>query len=158
MKKKTIIKTLSTFFGIGLVPFASGTVGSLVGIAIYYFGLRGVVGGRHPSNLLIYLLVLFVLLVTGAWIASAAEVVFGEKDSRYIIIDEVVGYLVAMFGLPPEPFYIILAFILFRAMDILKPPPISLLQDIKGGVGIMLDDVAAGAVTCGILHLIAIIR
>ncbi len=148
-----VSKSLATLFRIGYIPFAPGTIGSLVGVGLYFLCLRGIVEERHLPNLLIYLGVLSILFVFGVWVTSRAEIVLGEKDSRYIIIDELTGYLVAMFGLPPRFRYILLAFILFRIFDILKPPPISYIQRIKGGLGIMLDDLAAGIFTSLILNL-----
>lgn len=142
----------------GLIPFAPGTAGSLFGAAVYYFALARVVEERHLSSFLIYLGMLFGLFIIGVWAATLAETAFGEKDSRHIVIDEIVGYLVAMFALPPELFYIISSFVLFRILDILNPPPISHLQSLKGGLGVMLDDVAAGFAICLFLHLVALIR
>lgn len=127
-------------------------------MVIYCLGLARVGKVQDLFGLFVYLGILFILFVIGVWAATLAETFLGKKDCRHIVFDEIFGYLVAMFGLPPEPFYIIIAFILFRILDVFKPPPISRLQVYRGGLGIMLDDAVAGAATCLILHIVVLIR
>lgn len=134
-----LIRLIATGFYTGYSPFISGTVGSLVGIPLY-FCLNLFSSG-------LYLLSIAVCFVGGVWICSRAEEIYNEKDSSRIVWDEVTGYLVAMFGLDPTLFTILLVFFIFRIMDIIKPWPISLTEQLPGGWGIMLDDVLAGLVT-----------
>ncbi|MDI6791515.1 MAG: phosphatidylglycerophosphatase A [bacterium] len=134
-----LIRLIATGFYTGYAPFASGTVGSVVGILLYLcFNLPG-------SRL--YLLSLAICLIGGIWICSRAEEIYNEKDSSLIVWDEVTGYLVAMFGLAPTLSNIMIAFVIFRIMDIVKPYPIHLTERLPGGWGIMLDDVLAGLLT-----------
>jgi phosphatidylglycerophosphatase A len=150
-----VAKLLSTCFGLGHIPIASGTVASGLGAIIYWFGMRQLIENRHLSNLLIYSGALVVLFIVGVLAARVGEAIFGESDGHFIVIDEVVGYLVAMFALPPTLIYVLLAFLLFRIFDILKPPPIRYIHSkAKGGLGVMLDDLVSGAMTCVLLHIV----
>lgn len=150
-----IIRLLSACFGVGYLPFAPGTIATLLGVIVYWFGVRQFIENREPFNLLIYLVVIILLFVIGVVVSRVVMIIFTEKDSHSIVIDEVVGFLVAMFGLPPRLIYVIAAFILFRILDITKPSPIRYIHTkIKGGLGIMLDDILSGIITCIILHIV----
>lgn len=96
-----------------------------------------------------------IVVVIGMLVSSIYVNTTGKEDPSEVIIDEVAGFLIAMAWLPPSWIYVLLAFILFRALDILKPFPISFLdQKIKGGVGVMADDMVAGIVTNVILQTV----
>jgi phosphatidylglycerophosphatase A len=84
--------------------------------------------------------------------------VLGAKDSPTIVIDEIAGYLLAMFLIPFAWWAVIAGFVLFRFFDILKPWPVNKLQDIPGGPGVMLDDIGAGIYTNVILQITVAIR
>jgi phosphatidylglycerophosphatase A len=141
-------RLLGTCFGLGYLTRAPGTVGTLLGVMVYWFGMR-------KLNLFIYLVVLIVLFTVGVLIARATIAMFGKEDPQPIIIDELVGYLVAMFAVLPSFINIVLAFVIFRFFDILKPPPIRYLHSkIKGGLGMMVDDLSSGIMTCCLLHII----
>ena len=134
--RKWAIKFIATGFFAGYSPFVSGTTGSLVGIAIY-LSLRSL-----PYHH--YLLLVVLLFFLAVWICREAESIFKEKDSGKIVIDEIVGFLGAMFLLPFESKFIVASFLLFRFFDWWKPFPIRKLEKLKGGWGVMLDDVLAG--------------
>jgi len=138
-------KIIATLFFMGYLPWAPGTFGSLAAMAFIWI-LR--------PNFLWQSVVVTAALIIGIKTSGIAEKAFGEKDSRHIVIDEFVGYLCAVIFLPLTPAYMISAFFLFRFFDILKPPPIRMLERIGGGVGVMCDDVAAGIVTNVILQVI----
>ena len=124
------------FFFIGFFPLFPGTIASLVIALIYYYLLQGV------SPLFIFLLIAIVFF-TGIPASSYAEKYQGRKDPRSVVIDEVVGQLVALVfskGLTQ----VFLAFILFRFFDAIKPFPVRQAEKIRGGFGIMLDDIIAG--------------
>ena len=132
-------RVLATWFGAGLVPLAPGTAGTLAAIPAY------VLLGRFAPPLALPAAALAVSAL-GVVVAGREAEASGISDPQHVVIDEVAGYLVACcFG----PFGWITgaaAFVLFRALDILKPGPIDRLQHVHGGWGIMLDDLAAGHV------------
>ena len=132
----------------GLIPFAPGTMGTLSGIPVFIlFSLCGLWG----------YLGLLVLLVLGAvYISSRAETIYGRHDDRRIVIDETAGFAVTMIGMPVSPAAIILGFLLFRFFDILKPWPCSAIDRlVQGGVGVVMDDIAAGIYALITLEVIA---
>jgi phosphatidylglycerophosphatase A len=92
----------------------------------------------------VYLIVTAGAVVGGAYAAGRAEALIGQKDPGAIVVDEFAGYLVALAFLPQTAGYLVAGFILFRAFDILKPFPVRELQNLRGGMGVMADDVAAG--------------
>lgn len=128
----------STFFGLGLSPFAPGTVGTLGGVAIAW-ALAG------SEDYLVWTLVAAVALyVVGRMSAHWAERIAG-KDPGFYVIDEVIGYLVTIAWMGgPTPLTLFVAFVVFRFFDIVKPPPVRRFERIPGGDGILLDDVFAG--------------
>ncbi len=123
----------------GKSPLAPGTAGTLVGVLLY-LGIRNV-------NPLLYLSLTILLCIIGTWAAGKAEIILGKKDSPDIVIDEISGYLIAMFMVPAGWGYIAAGFFLFRLFDIIKPWPLDRLQKISGGLGVMLDDIGAGVYT-----------
>lgn len=146
-KKVEKIKILiATGFGLGYSPLISGTVGSLGGVLLFYFFRQ------LPWPL--YLVTIMAFLFLGIWAADQAEVIFKKKDPGYIVIDEIVGFLAAVFLIPWQWPWILAAFLLFRAFDIIKPYPLRRAEILPGGIGIMLDDLGAGLYTNLILHLI----
>ncbi|MBF0566238.1 MAG: phosphatidylglycerophosphatase A [Nitrospirae bacterium] len=133
---KTILKHVATLWFVGYIPLAPGTFGSLVPfMAVYAFGLTN-------KTVVTSAIVLFFV---GIVAASVAEKESGKKDPGHVVIDEVVGYLVAISYLDHKFMILFLAFLLFRLFDIWKPPPVNYFEcKFSGGTGIMLDDVAAG--------------
>jgi phosphatidylglycerophosphatase A len=144
---KRFILFLATGFGVGYSPVAPGTLGTLVAIPIYYF-LSGI-----PSPL--YEITLGGFFFLAVWISENAERFFGKKDDQRIVIDEIMGFLITMLWIPKTVRFIIIGFFLFRFFDILKPFPIRRLEKgLKGGYGVVLDDVLAGVYGNIILQLI----
>ena len=142
---------LATGFGVGYSPVAPGTLGTLVAIPIYYFL------SENPSPL--YEITLIGFFFLSVWISENAEAFFGKKDDPRIVIDEVMGFLITMLWLPKTIFFIILGFFLFRFFDIVKPFPIRHLErQLKGGFGVVLDDVMAGIYANVVLHLLQFIQ
>jgi phosphatidylglycerophosphatase A len=141
------ILLLATGFGVGYSPIAPGTLGTLIAIPIYYFL------SEIPSPLYEITLIGFVFL--SVWISENAEIFLGKKDDQRIVIDEIMGFLITMLWVPKTIRFIIIGFFLFRFFDILKPFPIRRLEKrLKGGFGVVLDDVAAGVYANIILQLI----
>lgn len=129
------IKLLSSGLGLGYIPFASGTFGSLWGVALLFV--------LPPAHFLTITL-LFTIVATA--VADMAEKELHEKDSPKIVIDEVVGMLVAFCFVPLSLTNVIAGFLLFRLFDILKIFPARWAQNsLSGGLGIVMDDVIAGA-------------
>lgn len=146
-------KLLVTGFGTGYIPVLPGSCGTLIGVLIY------ILLGKYP--VILYLLIIF-LFIYGVKLSTWAEGYFKEKDSRKIVIDEIVGYLITMsnirmiYTIEDMKFYVVLiiAFGLFRFFDGLKPFYIKKAEELKGGLGIMLDDVLAGIYSNIILIII----
>jgi len=147
-----LIKFLATGFGSGLLPFAPGTFGTLVGIPVCLLCL--------PLTWLMRLLVVLVLLAVSIYISGRAEKIYKKKDDQRIVIDEIVGFQVAMLPAAITIVHLGLAFVLFRFFDILKPFPVRRLEKLPGGWGVVMDDVGAGIyagvimiilVTCGVI-------
>jgi phosphatidylglycerophosphatase A len=133
----------ATFFGIGFLPGGPGTWASLATAILWYFVARA----AHPGSATLMLATLAVALAAtliGIPAASIVEKESGKQDPGHVVIDEVAGQLTALIFIPVEAWHVLLALVLFRFFDILKPPPVRQLERLHGGLGIMVDDVAAG--------------
>ena len=156
---KDYLSLALTTFGVGYIPGAPGTYGSIVGVGIHLFvgmhlseaaehGLRiGTNVGRITSfhfALVAVALLLFVL--AGIWASGRSIALFGKDDPHQAVVDEVMGQLVTFLFIPfTTSWQLILAgFVLFRLFDIWKPYPIDNLQRLPGGLGICADDLVAG--------------
>ena len=138
---------LALGFGSGLVKKGPGTAGSLVGLLAYLV--------MAPLSLWVYVGLVGIGFVAGVWICGRAAEQLQIKDPGCIVWDEIIGMLIACFFVPLDPIWLLLAFGLFRFFDILKPWPIAWLdQNLEGGLGIMVDDVAAGLAACTLVHLV----
>lgn len=143
--KYAAVKTLSTFFYVGYLPLIPGTFASVAGLFLYYL-VKG--------SVIIYAAVTVFLTITGFLISSDAEKIFKKKDARYIVIDEVCGMLLSLAFLPYDLKLVVIAFFIFRVLDTVKPYPAWRLQELKGGLGVMSDDVVAGLYTNIILQIV----
>ena len=133
--------------GAGLAPRAPGTVGTAVAIPIYLAVASG--------PLTVYLLVVAVVVAGGIWACGRTARDLGAHDHPGIVLDEIAGFLVTMTALPSDWIWIAAGFAAFRLFDIAKPWPISLAdRKVGGGLGIMLDDLIAGALACAVLHAV----
>ncbi len=133
----------------GKVPVAPGTAGTVVGVFLYYI--------FHTLPIPWYLIVCLMVTVVGIWSAGNAEKLLGKKDAPSIVIDEIAGYLISMTMIPATWDFIIAGFLLFRLFDIIKPWPLKRVQDVHGGVGVVLDDIGAGVYTNIILQIALLI-
>jgi len=136
MKKLYIL--LGTAGGVGYVPFLPGTLGTMVGVAIY------VIFSRFFPQTIGYLIMLAVFLIGGIWVSTRCNQYFEGDDNSSIVIDELVGFLITMLFVPFTFRFIVLGFVLFRIIDITKPFKMGRIERISGGWGIMGDDIAAG--------------
>jgi len=138
---------IATGFGSGYLPKAPGTWGSLAGLLLWL--------GLHRLSPASYIAALAALFVLGTAAAGAAEKILDQGDPGLVVIDEIVGQLIALAFVPAHPLTAAAGFALFRFFDIRKPFPVGWLdRHIHGGLGIMLDDVAAGACACLCLHAV----
>ena len=135
---------LATGFGLGKIPWAPGTWGSGVGVFLYWAS-----AGWSLEAKIVFLLVISAL---GAFASGRVSRSLGQKDPSCVIIDEVAGVYLALLGHPADPLHLASAFLLFRVLDIWKPPPVSLGERLPGGAGIMADDLLAG----GLVNLILV--
>ena len=134
---RKLILFLSSNAGLGYAPFASGTVGTLAGIPIFYL--------IHSWPWWLFLVTFMALLFLSCWVADAAGLIYGVADDGRIVIDELIGYLVTVAFLPWSWPVAILGFFWFRFFDIIKPQPARWLDtNLKHGVGVVLDDFIAG--------------
>ncbi len=148
-----------TTFGVGYLPLAPGTWGSMVGVLIYYFvagfeitafvdsAAYGRTIGQTAVSIYSFNAVIFLLFCyLGIWAASRAALLFNKKDPSEAVVDEVIGQIIVFFFVPLEVSWkiILTGFILFRLFDIWKPYPINLLEKLPGGLGICADDILAG--------------
>ena len=137
--KATLLdKLIATGFGSGLSPAAPGTVGSVVGLLIYFI----------PGFEKIYIIVpaIIVFFAWGTFAAGRMEKEYGHDPAR-VVIDEMVGMWVSLVFVPKRLFLIAIAFLVFRMLDIFKPFPASYFDKKSGGLYIMLDDFVCGAFT-----------
>ena len=143
-----LILVLATWGGAGYLPGAPGTWGTLAALPLWWLlALQGPLG---------YALGFAALLVISVAVAGPAQSLLGQVDHPAIVIDEAVGLLVTLAGVPlswPWAFY---GFVAFRTMDILKPWPIRWLSQGTGGLEVVLDDVAAGVMARLVLEILIV--
>ena len=149
---------LATFFYLGEFPVASGTVGSLGGVALYLWGAYAFRG--KPQTLSIAAgVAAAVLAVVGIRIGRWAQEFYRQRDPREFVLDEVAGPLVAVVAVTPTvlavaPWKLVLAaFLFFRVFDVLKLFPAGRAERLRGGWGIVLDDLVAGVQAAVCVHL-----
>ena len=151
MQKNSFLFKIYIFFGSGFFsgffPKAPGTAGSFLALVFWFF--------IKPDIITQVSVILFTVLI-GIHISSILEKFYG-KDSQIIVIDEFAGMFISLFLIDLTIVNILLAFILFRFFDIVKPFGIKSLQKLNGGFGVMIDDIIAGIITTIILHLILFI-
>jgi phosphatidylglycerophosphatase A len=146
----SILKHIATLGFIGYIPVAPGTFGTLAALAVFVF-LRPSI----PLQVAILLIVIPLAMIS----SHTAERVLNEKDSGHIIIDEFCGYFVSVVFIPFSAGYALAAFFLFRFFDILKPFPVGRMEKLKGGIGIVADDIMAAIYANAILQIwVLIIR
>ena len=152
--------------GVGLIPFAPGTWGSAVGVCLYLLiraygfggGGAGVASAETNAALLTSLLLVVIIAVSlaGAWAATRCERLVRRKDPGVVVIDEVAGQLITFLFVPwgAGPWAVAAGFLAFRLFDIWKPYPINRLEALESGLGVMADDVLAGAYAATLLSLL----
>ena len=145
MKISFFEKLIGSGFYTGYSPVASGTIGSLFALMIYL-----IPGFEH---VIIILPVISISFLYGIYLGNKFEAEYG-KDPAQCTIDEFVGTWISFVALPKSFWIIVIAFLIWRILDIIKPPPARKLEKLKGGLGIMIDDVVSGIYTLIIMHLV----
>ena len=139
---------LALGFGAGLLPRAPGTAGTVIALLPAWWML----GYSWPVRLA----GVAALFALGVWVCGKTALRLGYHDHPVIVFDEIVGYLASCLVLPANPVWLILAFVLFRFFDIVKPWPVGYLdQKLRGGFGIMLDDFVAAVYTTACILLVS---
>ena len=135
-RSQKLYLVLSSWFGIGLIPGAPGTYGTLAAVP-FIVGIGAF--GR------VWYILFFALIVTVAvWSSDRTGSLLGKEDPAEVVIDEVSGFCLTMLLLPFSWLLLGVGFILFRIFDILKPYPIGRVEKLRGGFGIVADDLLAG--------------
>ena len=149
-RKNDIVIFVATGFFTGFLPTMPGTWGTFAGIPLVIIS--------HRLTSITQAIVAVVFVTFAAYIAGRAEILFEDRDARPIVIDEMVGFLITLLWLPLNFLTLCLGFVLFRLFDIVKPPPIAILEKrLHGGWSIVLDDVLAGVLANVTLRLLLIV-
>lgn len=138
-------KILGSAFFTGYIKFASGTFGSLAAILIYL-----IPGFENPT---IMLIAISVSTVVGIKLGTKFEAVYGKDPSQFVL-DEVVGTWISLIFVPKTILFVSLSFIIWRIMDILKPFPARTVEKLKGGKGIVLDDIISAIYTLVLIQIV----
>ncbi|HBE91265.1 MAG TPA: phosphatidylglycerophosphatase A [Gammaproteobacteria bacterium] len=148
--RRNPVHWLAFGFGSGLSPVAPGTFGTLAAIPLYLL--------LSNASLWLYLSVTLVMFVVGVYLCGKTSGDLGVEDHPGIVWDEIVGYLVTMIAAPAGIIWVATGFVLFRFFDILKPWPIGYVDsNVKGGTGIMIDDVLAGVYGLIVIQLLIVV-
>ncbi len=127
----------ATFGPVGYAPIAPGTFGSAAGLALYALV-------RLADSRLVEAIAILAVIAVGVWSGTEAEAHFAGTDPGPVVIDEVAGMLITLFAMPVTVTGAVVAFLLFRLADVIKPFPARRFEDLHGGWGIVLDDCMAG--------------
>lgn len=148
MKINQIEKLVGSGFYTGYIPLASGTFGSIAALLIYFI----------PNFEKPYVIIpaILIAVVWGIRIGTKFEHVYG-KDPTECTIDEIAGMWISLLFLPKDIFIALIAFVVWRTMDIIKPFPARKSESLNGGLGIMMDDIISAIFSLIIVHLILVI-
>lgn len=138
-------------WGVGYIPLAPGTFGSLVGIGVFLL----------LKSWMVQVVAIVLITWAGIWAASRVERIFGLKDPGKIVVDEVAGQMIGLLPLSVFAFgkvWIIVSFILFRLFDIFKPYPARRFESLRSGLGVMADDLVAGLYAAVVVALLMMVR
>jgi len=162
--------------GVGYLPLAPGTWGSLLGVGLYlvieFLDGKFIRSFAGPNSFLLFapisvfiaaeLLLITVVTLVGIWAGSRSEKLFARKDPGKVVVDEVAGQLIALLPVLPkvDPGWlsILTAFLAFRLFDIAKPYPARRLESLESGLGIMADDIVAGAYAAVVVSVFVLVR
>ena len=137
-------RTGASMLYLGYFPFASGTLGSAVTIAGLWFLHNKYPLFFTPAYIIYYWAAIMIVIAVSIFLSSNSKEIFGSDDPKQVIIDELAGQFITFFLIPFSFKTLIAGFVLFRFFDIVKPFPIHKMEELDDGVGITMDDVAAG--------------
>lgn len=152
-EKYKFIKNLGTWFGLGELPFMPGTFGTLGGIPLFL--VLSYIRKFFVNNMLynsFYFMFIMTFFVVAIYVSDICErEIFKKEDPQAVVIDEVLGFLTTLFlvnpvGVKNNLIAMLLAFIIFRILDITKIGPIYKVQSLKNGIGVVMDDFLAGII------------
>jgi phosphatidylglycerophosphatase A len=142
---------VATFFGVGRMHPGPGSWGSAATVLLWWILARWIPATFQPSAAVLLASFAAAIGLPAATLVARAS---ARKDPQFVVIDEVAGQLIALVGAPLSWKSLLAGFILFRAFDIVKPPPVRSLEKLPEGAGIVLDDVAAGLYALAVLQLV----
>jgi len=147
--KTKFISLLAAGFGLGYLP-ASGTAGSVWGILLAWFI------AYLQLSILVQIAFAIVLAAISVILCDVAEKFYGKKDDRRIVADEFMTFPITLIGIPwlEKPWFLAIAFVVARLLDVIKPPPARQSQRISGGLGIVADDIISNLYSLLLLHVI----
>lgn len=148
---KFLSKLVSTFFGLGFIPFAPGTLTSIAIVLLYKYYL-------YRLSWPVYALILILFFIIGVYVSTKYSSTLNKKDPRKIVIDEALGQLLVLFRMSNAWVPVLSCFVLFRVFDIAKPFPIKRIEKLPTGWGIMLDDVVAAVYAGVIVNLYLLLK
>ena len=134
-------------FGLGLTPKIPGTAGTLLAFPLYWL--------TSQSFMLVYILISTLMFLIGIWLCQRTGTALNKHDDSGIVWDEITAFYIVLLTTPDDWYWQLIAFVLFRFFDAAKPPPINWLdKNIGGGLGVMVDDIAASLLTIFIICLL----
>jgi phosphatidylglycerophosphatase A len=147
---KNPIHFIATGFGSGLLPYAPGTWGSIIGILVYLL--------MTELTIIPYLILVLIFFIAGIYICGKTADDWDEHDHPAIVWDEIAAFPIVMFSIPLSWYSLLIGFILFRVFDVWKPGPLRWINDnLSGGIGIMLDDTLAAILSLIVLKLLTLL-
>ncbi len=142
---------VATFFGIGRLRPGPGTWASAATVVLWWLITRWIGAYWQPWAAILLALLAVVIGIPAATFASRAS---GSKDPQWVVIDEVAGQFITLIAVPISWKSLLLGFILFRGFDIVKPPPLRRLEQLREGMGIVVDDVGAGLYALVVMQVV----
>ena len=142
-----IRKAGASLLFIGYFPYAPGTIGAAITIVALWFVNDKAQFLFAPSNIVWFWVAMFGVIAISTFLSSKSKEIFGVHDAPQIIVDEVAGQFITFFMVPISFHTLVLGFLLFRFFDIVKPYPVFAMEEIEDGLGVVMDDVAAGVMS-----------
>lgn len=137
-------RTFASLMYLGYIPFASGTIGSAVTVLGVWYLNQKFPFFFDNAHIVWFWFAIAGIIGISIFLSNNSKEVFGSDDPSQVIIDEVAGQFITFFLIPISIYTLIAGFVLFRFFDIVKPFPVHSMEEIEGGTGITMDDVAAG--------------